>query len=120
MVTKNFVVAYPGNPLAADKDPNVSSYFNITILPPDSDFITCYNPSGVYVGWCFDVYDEINPGQDYTAKFISMLDPNAWTTFAAAIAAMGPSETNQYIKPYHECKLPILGDFVHLQSNGRV
>jgi hypothetical protein len=64
-----FSIDYPGNPDPA-KDPNIASYVNLHIYssPP---------PPGLYNGWCFDVYDFINPSQTYNGLLVSLLDPHA-------------------------------------------
>jgi hypothetical protein len=69
-----FSIDYPGYradpPAPPQKDPNIASYVNLHIYssPP---------PPGLYNGWCFDVYDFINPGQTYNGLLVSLLDPHA-------------------------------------------
>ena len=76
-----YTTSYPGNNTSS-KNPNIMSYLNLSILTPTSSLITTSNPSGTYSCWCFDIKDDVFPGQTYTANSISMLDPSAITLFS--------------------------------------
>ena len=72
--------SYPGVN-STNKFPNIESYLNLTILTPTSSLITPKNPTGLYSCWCFDIKDDIFPGQNYTAYSVSLLDPSAVTLY---------------------------------------
>jgi hypothetical protein len=74
-----YSLIYPGGN-DVRKVPNIASYTTAQISAETSDYlklITAANPSGIYSCWCFDVFDHINAGQNYTCNAISMLARHA-------------------------------------------
>lgn len=72
----------------------VTSYVNIAITGPPGSALAVANPNpppGGYVGWCLDIYNTFNPGQQYTGvSAISLSDPGAATALQAFFATCNP------------------------------
>jgi hypothetical protein len=61
----------------------LTSYANVFFDSPAYPLQTVANPTGAYLGWCLDLFDEIFIGQEYTATVVSMLSPNVNTAYNA-------------------------------------
>lgn len=81
-----YSITYPGNN-DSNKVPNIASYVNAFVHSETSTklkLITNANPTGMYSCWCFDAFDNISVGTNYTCDVVSLLDPNIDAVLQAA------------------------------------